>query len=235
MYPSLLGRFIVPSQSWETGPAGWVPGVTYQAEPPIVVRGAMNPWNAERQRVVWQAEETAWTGIQGKQAEYRRVYARLQAVIAKMNHVVLELESLTGKKAGLFTVENIASVLVSAGGNPYLIAAMFLKTFVFDAIMGQKKKKKIEGLMRQLEAFQVQARVYVGQLHKIEAEVTGLIQTGDRLRGMQQVTVTKDMAQAERAYQSRQALERVRASALLEHNRQVALLPRKRGGDDGSL
>jgi hypothetical protein len=209
--------------------------VEYQPEPPIVVRGSMNPWNDERQRVVWQAEEKAWVTIQAKQSEYRRTYDRLQSTIAQMNSLVSELEGLTGKKMGMFTVQNLASMLAMSSGNPYIIAAMFIKQFVFDAFAAKKKKKKIEGLVQRLESLQAQAKSIVDQLHVLEDTVTTLIATGDAIRNTQQTTITQDMAQSETAYQARQQLDTLRASVLRERIRQAATLPSPPGGTHNDL
>jgi hypothetical protein len=230
MYPAHLGKFSVPDRTWGRYPGGWVPEVEYTPEPPVFTRGAMNPWEQERQRVFWQAEEKAWVDIQAKQRTYRQIYSSLQAVIEQMNAVARELEGLTGKPVGLFSVSNIATLLASSTGNPYVIAAMLLKTLVFDVLMGNKKKKKIESLVNQLQVLQQQAQTYVTRLHTLEDEVTVLIQTGERIRQTQQATISKDMEQSETVYQQRQQLDRQRATVLRERIRQVATMPRPSGG-----
>lgn len=236
MYCSHLGSFSVPDRTWGRYPGGWVPEVEYTPEPPIVVRGAMNPWADERQRVVFMAEEKAWVTIKQKQVIYRQNYSRLQVIIEQMNAIARELESLTGKPVGLFSVQNIAGLLASSTGNPYVIAAMLLKTLVFDVLMGNKKKKQIESLVNQLQALQQQATNIVNLLHSIEDEVSALIHTGEQIRNTQQVQMTQDITQTETAYQQRQQLDSLRASVLRERIRQAATLPRvSPGGPNDTL
>ncbi len=206
--------------------------MAYTPEPPIVVRGSLNPWNDERQRVVWMAEEKAWVQVQAKQRTYRSVYSSLQETISQMNAAVSELEGLTGKHVGMFSIQNIATLLASSTGNPYVIAAMLLKTFVIDTLLGNKKKKKIQALVERLQVLQQQAQQYVARLHQLEDEVAKLIVVGDQIRNTQQAQMSQDLQQSETVYQARQQLDRTRASVLREQVRQVNLTPRRSGGSD---
>jgi hypothetical protein len=235
MYPAHLGKFSVPDRTWGRYPGGWVPEVEYTAEPPVLSPGALNPWEQERQRVFWQAEEKAWVTIQARQKTYRQIYSNLQVVIQQMNAIARELEALTGKPVGLFSISNIATLLASSTGNPYVIAAMLLKTLVVDVLLGNKKKKKIESLVNQLQVLQQQAQTYVTRLHALEDEVSALIQTGERVRETQKATISTDMQQSETAYQQRRQLDSQRATVLRERIRQVATMPRPSGGEYGNV
>lgn len=240
MYPSIatlrplhLGKFSVPQTE------NWVPGVTYTPEPPIVIRGAMNPWEEERTREIYLAEEAAWKRILPLQAEYRALYARSEILITRYNAVIHELEDVTGKKSGLFSAQNIGMYIVqnaisSAAGGPWGFAFMALKTGI-EFLLGNKKKKKIENLVKELEALNAQLTALFQQLQGIADQVSGLVQTGDVLRATQAARIQQDLTQSETLYQQRQSLDRLRADVLRERNRQVAQLYPARQGDRNGL
>lgn len=231
MYPALLGKFFVPDEgTWRMPVEGWVAGVTYQAEPSIVVRGAMNPWADERQREVYLAEEAAWKNIVPLQAEYVRLYHQLNRLIAQIQHWIRDIEILTGKKSGLADAANYATLLYSLAGGPYAWAAALAKLGV-DMILGIGKKKQLKSIMNKLDMLAAQVTGVQARLQAITEEVSRLIQSGERIRAGQMVKITADVAQSETAYQQRQTLDRQRAVVLRERNRQVALLPRQPRGE----
>jgi DNA repair exonuclease SbcCD ATPase subunit len=106
---------------------------------------------------------------------------------------------------------------------------------VVDVLLGNKKKKKIESLVNQLQVLQQQAQTYVTRLHALEDEVSALIQTGERVRETQKATISTDMQQSETAYQQRRQLDSQRATVLRERIRQVATMPRPSGGEYGNV
>ena len=99
-----LGKFIVPPGE------DWVPGIKYQPEPPLAVKGGLNPWADERQREVWMVEEKAWAAIRVLQAEYNGLMREMSSAMQQFNNGVTALESLTGKKSGIGQVTNYASL-----------------------------------------------------------------------------------------------------------------------------
>lgn len=218
MYPAhALGKFMVPEIEQ------WVEAVSYRPEPPIVVRGSMNPWETERQREIYLAEESAWKTIQEKQIRYRSLRLQAEEQLVYFNRIVGEIEGLTGKKSGLLSTQNVASFAASSSGNPYLMAAMGVKMLV-DLFMSSSKKKKIQSKMKDLE--QIQARILAlnVQMDTIAGEVGRLTMIGEAYREMQAVRSTDVARQSESAYAYRQTNERERAKAL----RAINLIARQR-------
>ena len=228
-----LGRFYgTPPGQWEADPEHAILDIKYQAETPVQVRGALNPWELERTRELFLAEEAAWKTIQKDQVRYRELLRLTQEGIVRFNGLVAQLESLTGKKSGLLSVNNIASFVASSSGNPYVMAAMAVK-MVVEAILGSQKKKKIDRIMQELQSLQAQILAWYAELTTIQERVSELVQTGDRIRTMQQARFETVVAQSESAYQTRQNLDAQRGAVLRERNRQVALLyPTRPGGSD---
>jgi hypothetical protein len=232
MYPPLLGKFVVPEAGTRLMPSeGWVAGVRYQAEPPIVVKGGLNPWADERQREVYTAEEAAWKQIVPLQAEYVGLVHRQDVLITEIQHWLRDIEVLTGKKSGLSDASNYATLLYSLSGGPYAWAAALAK-FGVDFVLGIGKKKQLKSIMSKLEALAAQVAVVQARMQVVADAVVRLIQTGEAIRAGQLVKITQDVAQSEQLYQDRQGLERLRASVLKEKNRQAALMPTRQGGND---
>lgn len=219
MYPSHLGKFNVP-----TG-GDWVPGVTYQPEPPISTPGYMNPWALERQRELFTAEEKAWVEIQKLQRSYKSIMAAIQFQMNDFNSHIERIESLTGKKSGISQITNYASMMYSFSGGPYAWAASLLK-FGVDIAMSFIKKRKLKKLMKELEEIQAKLLALSARIEKVQADVTKLVQTGETIRSAQSVKVSADVKATETAYAKRQELDSLRASVLRERNRQAAALPR---------
>jgi hypothetical protein len=239
MYPTVtrlrslnLGKFSVPQTE------NWVPGVTYTPEPPLVIRGAMNPWAQERTREVYLAEEQAWKKIITLQAEYRALYAQSEILIARHNALIQQLEKLTGKKSGLLSAQNIGLYVLQnaiyAAGGPWGYAFMAVKLGV-EFLLGNLKKKKIQKTIKELETLNATLTALYQKLEGIGQQVGGLVQTGDVLRSTQAARIQQDLTQSETLYQQRQSLDRLRADVLRERTRQVAQLYPARQGDRNGL
>jgi hypothetical protein len=229
MYPPLLGKFVLPQEGhWSMPKEGWVAGVRYQPESLLAVRGAMNPWEVERTRELFMAEEAAWKKIIPLQAEVRAKHAVLLRTMAEYNRLILELEDVTGQKTGLEQVTGVTKFIPLPWFQVFnLFAGLF-----GGLLGGTSKKKKAEAIMRRLEAQQATMTALQVRLSVIGDEVSWLIQVGEGIRSGQLVKMTQEVAQSEQLYQNRQGLERLRASVLREKNRQAALMPRRQGGSD---
>lgn len=235
MYPALLGRFVAPQPGHWTKSPHWVENVQYQPEPPLAVRGAMNPWEQERQRVVFAAEELTWVKIQAQQKEYRRVLRLIDVAIDRYNQLIHELEELTGKKSGAADIANYAMLAYSLSGGPYGFVLSIAK-MGFDFLMSSKKKKKINKKIHEIESVQAELKRLSQVLDGIQKKVHDLILTGDKIRDTQAVQMSKDVEVSEQAWAKRQSLDKQRADVLRERNRQVALWqPRPRGGIPDAL
>lgn len=222
-----LGLFKVPENQ-----PHWVESIRYYPEPPIQVKGALNPWQLERTRLVYQAEEKAWIQIQKEMATYKALRLEAEAWIVRFNQKVAELEGLTGKKSGLFSVDNIASFVAASSGNPYIMAALAVK-MVVDMILGNKKKKKIQKLIEELQQLQGWILANHTKMEAIQGAVSRLVHTGEALRAEQKAVATVAVQNSEIAYIFRQAADKQKGAAYRALNEEVAkLYPTRRGGND---
>lgn len=226
MYPSYLGKFNIPASDPD-----WVSQMTYTAEPPVTVRHSMNPWETERQREVWLAEEAAWKKIVPLQAEYRALSFRLASAIREIQHWLRDLETLTGKKSGLADAANYGTLVYSLAGGPYAWAAALAK-FGLDMILGIGKKKQAKSIMDKLTKLAAQVAAIQATQQALETTITTYIHEAEGIRAAQPVKITADLQASETAYQQKRTLDATRAAVLRERNRQVALMPRSYGGSD---
>jgi hypothetical protein len=239
MYPPLLGRFYAPARNhWSASPH-WVTDVQYQPEPPILVRGSMNPWADERQREVFNAEEQTWTKIQVEQKTYRAVLRQIDAKMAQFNDLIRQVEGITGKKSQFGEITTYAALAYSLSGGPYGLLVSLGKMvldFGLGMLAAKKKKKKLNKLVQQIEQVQAELTALTAQIDGIQKKVHDLIQTGDRIRNSQEVRVSQDWQNSESLYAKRVSLDRQRADVLRERNRQVALWqPKPSGGDYANI
>lgn len=223
MYPA-LGKFTFPE-----GVDEWVPQVRYIPEPPVVIRGSMNPWAEERQRALFLQEEKAWVEIQKLQKDYAGLMGKISYQMGLFNEKVREIERITGKKSGVATLTNYASLVYSLAGGPYAWAVALGK-LILDFGMGmleaKKKKKKVQKIVKEIEAIQAVLMGLHKQIQAIGEKISGLIQTGDSVRSAQSTQMVEAVTNTEAAYAKRQSLDRQRADVLRERNRQAFLLPR---------
>lgn len=236
MYPSHLGKFNVPSSEVPDWPAR----ITYTPEPPITVRSSMNPWQTEREREIYLAEESAWKAIVPKQVQFRVLYAQALSLMNQYNSTISQLEGLVGRPIGLQKVSSIAASV------PVVGQAVGMITGLLDSVLGmltggflggsaKKKKQQGEALIRQLESLQAALAAVQQQLYTIQSEIEGLLRTAEGIRSSQPSRTAAAMAQSETAYQQARSLDTIRAGVLRERIRQVNLLPRPTGGPSNDL
>jgi hypothetical protein len=216
-----LGRFYVPEYVKEE----WVPAVRYIPEPPAPIRGAMNPWQQERQRVLWMAEEKAWKDILPLQAEWRTLMSRLTALIARYNALIGEIEDLVGPTG----LQQAAGYLQKI---PTPIALVGLVMNIFGGLFGGSKKKKAEGKIRELEAIQAEIAKIQDRLMTIQTKVQELIGIAQTVQSQQIMQATMDIEQSEMLYSQRQATERARGQARRALYQQTRLIPQPARGTD---
>lgn len=221
---SQLGRFETPAPGmWAANPNHPVLDVRYIAEPPLAVKGAMNPWELERTRQVFMAEEKAWKKVSALQAEYRRVNAQGDRLVKIFQVMAKQLEEMTGQPNKFTSISNIAEMIAGAGGNPYIMAALFLKkvvTMVFDML----KAKRIKRHVAKMEQVQKQIIAIYKRMEKIVQVVQYEIGVGERVRVGQQAIVNAVMEKSAMAYYTRASLDAQRANVIAEQARQAALV-----------
>lgn len=219
MYPSYLGKFLIPTTE------DWVPGITYQPEPPMAVKGGLNPWADERQRELWMAEEKAWAAIRTLQTQYNSLMKQIQRAMALFNEHLREFEKLTGKKSGISEITNYASMGYALVGGPYAWAAA-LVSFTVGFIQSKAKARKIKKQVQLLEQAQALLLRLKAEIEAVQEKITVELGKGDAVRSVQQSRMAQDTAQSEVAYAKRESLDRQRAAVLRERNKQAYLLPR---------
>lgn len=192
-----LGEIIVPTDTPD-----WVPRITYRPDPPIVVRGAYDPYNAERKRAVWIAEEAAWKKIVPLQVRYAALKQNEANTMRLIQHWIKDIETLTGKKSGMADAANYATLLYSISGGPYAWVAAIGKLGV-DMILGMGKKKQLKSIMNKLEMLGREMENIQAQLLQVTNELKPLVAVGHALKAEQQVIMTADTARAGEQYQQR--------------------------------
>lgn len=192
-----LGEIIVPTDTPD-----WVPGITFRPEPPIVIRGSYDPYNAERKRAVWIAEQAAWKQIVPLQATYAALKIQEAETMRLIQHWIKDIETLTGKKSGMADAANYATLLYSISGGPYAWVAAIGKLGV-DMILGIGKKKQAKSIMDKLDALGRKMAGIQSQLQQVSDELKPLVAVGHTLKAEQQVLMAADTAKAGDQYQQR--------------------------------
>lgn len=184
-----LGEFVIPAKRFGKTLTNWVPGIQYIPRPPVAVPGAMNPWQVERQRVLWTAEEAAWKKIKALKVRHADALNRLQVAVNEFNHHIQRLEGATGKKSPLSDATGYGALLYSVAGGPYAWAVSVLK-FGFDFLMSSSKKKKIEAIVKRIEELQLLITQIQSEIRSIESAI------------QRQIGVTQSVQSAQTALQS---------------------------------
>lgn len=192
-----LGEIIVPTDTPD-----WVPRITYRADPPIVVRGALDPWNAERKRAVWMAEEAAWKKIVPLQITYNALKINEANTMRLIQHWIRDIERLTGKKSGMANAANYATLLYSISGGPYAWVAAIGKLGV-DMILSIGKKKQAKSIINKLEMLGREMEGIHAQLLQITNELKPLVAVGHALKAEQAAIVAADTTKVGEQYQQR--------------------------------
>ena len=232
MYPSHLGKFNIPANDPE-----WPGKVTYTPEPPITVRSSMNPWETERQREVWLAEEAAWKTILPLQAQFRADAVRMHRAMMEYNGLVGELEAVTGRPVGLQRMTGFTQKIPLVGGMVGGIMGLIdsLLGMLTGGLFGggaKKKKRHVEDLIRRLEAVQATMARIQQRLIDIQTKIEGALQTAEGIRATQPERARAAVQQSETVYVQRRELDRLRANVLRERVKQIALMPRTPGGSN---
>lgn len=211
--PLDLGRFDVPEVE------DWPLRVTYIPEPPQLIRGAMNPWEMERKRILWMRENEAWKQIQTLQGQYRTYLNEYNANVARFNQLIGEIEHQTGKK-GLQRIMGSkgfqAASLAVTTTNPYgaiiaaaLVAVGLLETG-FKILSGEarRKKKRIKELQRALEDVGKNLDRLTGILSNLAQQILALTTVKEEATRELTAMVQRDTQAAADQYKQRQTAER---------------------------
>lgn len=223
-----LGRFIVPDTE------DWDYRIHYEPEPlPIAVRGAFNPWEAERKRQLRLAEDAAWKEIQRLQALYRQKDAELSNAIRYYNFKVSQLEERVGKVSG---VEKITGLGVKA------LQVVFPLNFGLDKIVGsvlrvfgigdkKPNMQQVNDILGELQRMAVEIPRLQAELQAIVDQLRAAVQAGTQIQSAQEAMRQQDIMHSEAAYQA----QRQAAEALAARQQAVAYaaaMRRKKVSDD---
>lgn len=216
--PLDLGRFDVPEVE------DWPLRVTYFPEPPQLIRGALNPWELERTRIIWMRENEAWKQIQKLQGEYRSYLNEYNQNVARFNQLIGEIEHQTGKR-GLQRIMGSkgfqAASLAITTTNPYgpliaaaLMAVSFLETG-FKMLSGEarRKKKRIKELQGALENVGKNLERLTGILSNLARQILALTTVREEATKELKTMVQQDTLVTTEAYQQRQAAEKMKGQA----------------------
>ena len=214
-----LGEFEIPSGQ------DWVKTLRYIPRPPLAIRGSLNPWQQERTRVLWQAEEAAWRAIQKLQADYRAVEAKMLSAIARFNQTVEEMESRIGRKSGISKLSTYGSAVGFVPGFNIAGAILSFIGFIGGMFEAKKKKKQAQHYAALLTAIQHEIEGYQNKLVEIQKLVAYQTSVTDRVKSEQAELVTQDLERNRMKIASRQEQD-ARAGAyrraLYEQTRQAA-------------
>jgi len=182
-----LGRFEIPEVE------DWPLQVRYIPEPPLLIRGAMNPWELEKKRELWMKENEAWKQIQALQSQYRSKLSAYNERVSRFNQLIGEIEHLTGKK-GLQRIMGSkgfqAASLAITTTNPYgaiiaaaLVAVSLLETG-FKILSGEarRKKKRLKELTNALEQVGKEIEQLTAQLSDLARQIMGLTTVREQVK-----------------------------------------------------
>lgn len=201
VYANNLGEFVAPFEKDD-----WVNHVRWNERRPIVLRGALNPWELERTRYVWEQEKVTWPKIDALKKEYHTREQEMQKDISIFNSHLSELERIMKKKVGMGPIGQYSGMaLAIIPGFGWFSAAFSAISMGIEMIGGNKKKKRIHELMRIMEEAQKRLRFNQERLLAIQGEVRLLMGvTGEAQQRVESKT-QQDLARVQIAQQAYEA------------------------------
>ncbi len=227
-YPNFIGEFVAPFEK-----DAWPTLVKWNERPPVKTHGMMNPWEAERIRVVWLKEKEAWPKIQSLGREYKNIQVNMLKDIGIFNAHLSELERVIKKKVGISPIGGYAVMAATAAqlalslasmsipGVGWAIAIYTVVDLVITTLQGNLKKKRIKGLMLIMEEARLRLVANQKRLIAIQEELKFLIEVTARTVESIRQTMQRDIDMNE-SY--RQIKEQQQAQALLIHERELATI-----------
>jgi hypothetical protein len=220
-YQNFLGEFVAPTEK-----DNWVNFVKWNERKPVLIRGALNPWELERTRAVWEAEKAAWAKIQPLMKEYGERERQMKRDIAVFNEHLAELERVTKKKVGLGPIGQYGGMALAVlPGFGWFSAAFSILNMGFDMLMGNKTKKRIAELMRIMEEAQQRLQRNQARLIAIQGEVKVLMDVTERAQQAGSEKMQDDLAQvrhSQEAYRLQQQTQSLLIDQELARARQLA-------------
>lgn len=196
-YPNFIGEFVAPLEKDD-----WPNYVRWNERRPVLTRGALNPWEVERVRYLWEQEKAAWAKIVPLKNEYKDRENQIKRDISIFNDHLAEIERITKKKIGLGAGGKYFGMYLSIlPGFGWFSAAFSIASMGLEMLMGNKKKKRIAELTRILE--EAQARMVKNQqrLGAIQGELKLLMDVTIRAKSEIEAKKQADTQQTRYAQQ----------------------------------
>lgn len=201
-YPNFLGEFVVGTGD------DWPKTIQYTERRPYTGPG-FNPYEAERQRRVWNQEQAAWAKIQSLQREYRMLEKQMSDDISTFNAHLKELERVTKKKAGLGPIGSYGGMaLTILPGFGWASAVFSAVSMIFEMIGGNKLKKRVNQLVKIMQDAEARLQRNKERLGAIQEELQYLVGATERAKAENQAIVARDTARQKVLEQEKSAQER---------------------------
>lgn len=220
-YPNFIGEFAAPYEKDD-----WPKYVRWNERKPVLTRGALNPWEVERTRAVWEQEKATWPKIEALKQEYYVREKQMHRDVSIFNEHLAELERVTKKKVGLGPIGSYGGMALAViPGFGWFSAAFSAISMGMEMLMGNKKKKRVNELMRIMQEAQERLKRNQQRLGAIQEEMRVLIGVTDRAKAgveakrqadteqYQYVRMIHDQSRAARTLSLDQELARVRQAA----------------------
>lgn len=205
-YCNFLGEFVAPFDSDD-----WAKHVKWNERRPVQTRGALNPWEVERVRIVWEQEKATWVKIQVLKKEYVERERQMKTDVDIFNAHLSELERITKKKVGLGPIGTYGGMALAViPGFGWFSAAFSALSMGIEMIGGNKKKKRINELMRIMEDAQQRLQRNQERLLAIQQELRMLMNVTERAKAGIEEKKQADLRQWEAVKQLRSEQETVR-------------------------
>lgn len=223
-YPNFLGEFVAPIEKDD-----WVNYVKWNERKPVLIHGALNPWELERTRAVWQAEQAAWSKIVVLKKEYQTRERAIKTDIGIAESHITELKRITKSKAGSSAALDYATMAVTAlvgiaYGGPYGAMIAGAKMGI-DILLGSKVKKRIKELIRIIEEANERIIKNKQRLINIQYEVRDLMGVTERSKQAGSAKMQADIAQSQHsqeAYRLQKQTQDILIDQELNRARQLA-------------
>ena len=220
-YRNFIGEFVAPFDQ-----DNWPNFVRWNERRPVLTRGAMNPWEVERVRAIWEQEKATWLKIQTLKKEYGDREQQMKQDISIFNSHLAELERITKKKVGLGPIGQYGGMALAViPGFGWFSAAFSALNMGLEMLMGNKKKKRINELMRIMQEAQERLQRNQQRLGAIQEELRVLIGVTERAKAANEAKVQADTAlsrYAQQVYDEKRLTQHLMIDQELARVRQAA-------------
>jgi hypothetical protein len=196
-YRNFLGEFVAPTEKDD-----WPKYVKWNERRPVLTRGALNPWEVERTRAIWEQEKAVWPKIEVLKKEYGEREQQMRRDIDIFNAHLAELERITKKKVGLGPIGQYGGMALAViPGFGWFSAAFSVLNMGFEMLMGNKQKKRINQLMQIMQDAQERLQRNQQRLGAIQEELRALMSVTEQAKASGSAKQQADMEQTRMAQQ----------------------------------